>query len=145
MTLLKKKVTNYRKRFCAALLTFAILVTGAPAPVMAQVTHKEYAGEELLGVMKDIVNWKKSAMGYSEEENLFQTSFVEGAGTTAADWFPVGIGRSGYPDDYGAYLAVLGDQITKRYTKAEKLDRSKATEWHRMSLAVLALGGDPTT
>lgn len=141
---MENRIKKYRAQFLVCLLVFAILVTGSPAPVMAQVSHKDYTGEELLGVMKDIVNWKKSAMGYPEEEHLFQTSFVEGAGTTAADWFPVGIGRSGYPDDYGAYLAVLGDQITKRYTKAEKLDRSKATEWHRMSLAVLALGGDPT-
>ncbi|MCB5713262.1 prenyltransferase/squalene oxidase repeat-containing protein [Lactonifactor longoviformis] len=128
----------------ACLLTAVILMTGGAAPVMAQGTHKSYTGEEFLEIMEGIIDWKKSAMGYSKDENLFQTAFAEGAGTTAADWFPVGIGRSGYPDDYSAYLAVLGDQITKKYTKHGTLDRSKATEWHRISLAVLSLGGDPT-
>ena len=50
---------------------------------MAQGTHKSYTGEEFLEIMEGIIDWKKSAMGYSKDENLFQTAFAEGAGTTA--------------------------------------------------------------
>ena len=34
--------------------------------------------------------------------------------------------------------------VEQKYREPDKLDRVKATEWHRISLAVLACGGDPT-
>ena len=47
-------------------------------------------------------------------------------------------------DDYAGYLAVIREDVRERYREPGKLHSAKATEWHRISLAVLAAGGDPT-
>lgn len=99
---------------------------------------------ELEELSTEIINWKKSDMQMSSKDNLLNGPFLENAGSSSGDWFPIGIGRLGYKDDYDAYLAVINDSIAKRYTEEYKLNKIKATEWHRISLAVLAVGGDPT-
>src|SRR5699024_536262 len=66
------------------------------------------------------------------------------AGDTTGDWFHIGIGRISYSDNYDSYLAVIENEVTERYKEEHLLSESKATEWHRISLAILAMGGDPT-
>lgn len=94
--------------------------------------------------IEKIINWKKSSIGVTEDEPLLNSTFLNNAGDATGDWYPVGIGRIGYPDDYDAYLAVISDKVSQRYREKNKLSESKATEWHRISLAILAMGGDPT-
>ena len=94
-------------------------------------------------VIQELINWKKLDNGSVTDGFLINNTFLEAAGTTPGDWFPIGLGRYGYKDDYDAYLAVINEVVARRYNKSEKLSSSKATEWHRISLAVLAMGGDP--
>lgn len=111
------------------------------------ITHDVQANrsiqEQLLVDIEEIIEWKKYDVGIQKDEPLFRSSFVEQAGKSSGDWFPIGIGRIGYPDDYDAYLAVIAEEVAKRYRTEHKLSEAKATEWHRISLAILALGGDP--
>lgn len=100
--------------------------------------------DELKEMSTEIINWKKSEFKVSSDDNLLKNQFLENAGLSSGDWFPLGIGRLGVEDDYDAYLAMIDENITKRYKSKAKLDRVKATEWHRVALAVLATGGDPT-
>lgn len=100
--------------------------------------------EAVMKIAQGILAWKKEDMGVQKDAPLLNSLFLQAAGTTPGDWFPIGIGRFGFADDYAAYLAVIGDAVRKRYGQPEKLDAAKATEWHRISLAVLAMGGDPT-
>lgn len=108
-----------------------------------------FADEEIIDELEElsteIIDWKKSDLEASSDENLLNEQFLENAGMSSGDWFPIGIGRLGYEGDYAAYLAVINDSIAKRYDEEFKLNKIKATEWHRISLAVLAVGGDPTT
>ncbi len=99
---------------------------------------------ELTSVIQGIINWKKNDTGATSDEFLLNDTFLQQAGETAGDWFPIGLGRYGAKDDYTAYLAVITDKVEKRYQTNAKLHAVKATEWHRISLAVLAMGGDPT-
>ena len=64
------------------------------------------------------------------------------AGDSVSDWLAVASGRAGLqrPD----YLRDLESYVTSMYRENGGLDRIKATEWHRITLAVLAQGGDPT-
>lgn len=55
------------------------------------------------------------------------------------------MGRFGLADDYTAYLSALRSNVEVRYSTPGKLNAQKATEWHRISLAVASLGGDPTS
>lgn len=91
----------------------------------------------------DIINWKKAEKNQTTD-TLLTNAFLENAGETSADWYVLGLGRAGIEDDYAAYLAVIKDKVQKRYQREEKLSAAKATEWHRISLTILAAGGDPT-
>lgn len=111
----------------------------------AEASHKDYTPDELLNVMEEIINWRKAISGVSLDEPLMSEVFLDSVGSTAGDWAAIGIGRSGYADDYNAYLAVTAAYISKSYQENGYLDRTKATEWQRIGLAVLSAGGDPVS
>lgn len=113
--------------------------------ITAEASHKDYTPDELLNVMEGIINWRKAISGVSLDEPLMSEVFLDSVGSTAGDWAAIGIGRSGYADDYNAYLAVTATYISKSYQENGYLDRTKATEWQRIGLAVLSAGGDPVS
>lgn len=100
--------------------------------------------DELLPLIEGIIEWKKASEGIDASAPLLSNPFLQHAGSTMGDWYPIGLGRAGFPDDYNAYLAVVQENVAKRYKEQYKLSEMKATEWHRISLAILAVGGDPT-
>lgn len=97
-----------------------------------------------INTIEEIIQWKRHSLEISEAEPLLDNKLLNNAGDTTGDWFPVGLGRIGYPDNYESYLAVINSVVSERYESPHKLSESKATEWHRISLAILAMGGDPT-
>ncbi|MEK4628408.1 hypothetical protein MKZ17_09390 [Solibacillus sp. FSL R7-0682] len=127
------------KRIQLFLTMLLILLCLTPSQAYASKTSEDLEQE-----MKGIIEWKKGSVGISEDSNLLNNDFLKNAGDTVGDWYPIGIGRLGYKDDYAAYLAVIEDVVELRYKTAEKLSDMKSTEWHRIILAVLSLGGDPT-
>lgn len=76
---------------------------------------------------------------------------IENAGSSECDWLAFSVGR--YTDAYGktdefgnldAYREALCGYVSRKYAEnGTGLHRSKATEWHRISLAMLACGGNP--
>ena len=110
----------------------------------APFTKVEASEQDVLPLIEGIIEWKKESEGIDRTQPLLSSSFLEHAGTTIGDWYPIGLGRAGFPDDYAAYLAVIQNNVTTRYKEPYQLDEMKATEWHRIALAILAAGGDPT-
>lgn len=94
--------------------------------------------------IEQIIQWKKQEQGIQTNQPLLQNPLLKQATSTAGDWYPFSLGRIGYTDDFEAYLAVAEKNVQTRYQLPQKLDETKATEWHRISLALLATGGDPT-
>lgn len=90
-----------------------------------------------------IIAWKKSDVNAKSDENLINNEYLSLAGTTPGDWYVIGLSRLGKEDNYEGYLAVIAEKIKERYTESGSLSAAKSTEWHRISLAVLAAGGDP--
>ena len=129
-------------RVIALLMCLCVLLSVFPA--LPRVQAAKLPDKTLQSDIAGIINWKKRDVGSSPDGYLINNTFLEMAGTTPGDWFPIGLGRYGYPDNDQAYLAVIADKVSKRYCQSEKLSASKATEWHRISLAILAMGGDPT-
>lgn len=124
---------------------FLILISSILLPfntVLAS-NDDDALGEELRDTIEDIINWKKKSIGLKNDDTLFNNKFLQNAGDTSVDWYPIGIGRVGYEDDYESYLAVINDVVEKRYEERHKLGKAKSTEWHRISLAILAAGGNP--
>lgn len=108
----------------------------AVLPVGAQEAHHEYSTDELLEIADGIIEWKS-------EGQLFDREYLKDAGYSQGDWYAVAAGRMGYKDDFVSYLAATEACVEYRYEKEGQLDPVKATEWHRISLAMAALGGDP--
>lgn len=112
---------------------------------LRQVVAKgKYTLSDISATIEGILSWKRTQAGLAEDEPLLSGELLQYAGTTAADWLPIGLSRYGAEDDYDAYLDALREYVEQKYREPDKLDRSKATEWHRIALAVLACGGDPT-
>ncbi|MCM1544900.1 MAG: terpene cyclase/mutase family protein [Ruminococcus sp.] len=128
---------NKLKRSVCFLMIACVLLSSSMLMIGAE-------SNQFLSVADGIIKWKKADNGALPDENLINSKFLEQAGTTAGDWYPIGLGRLGMDDNYDGYLAVLKDQVEERYKQQGKLSAAKATEWHRISLAVLAAGGDPT-
>lgn len=137
---MERKQTIMIKKITSILLLFT--VTGCLLGAIPVATQN--AGEQtVLEIVQGIIDWKKQENG-STNGYLIRADLLELAGTTAGDWFPIGLARLDIEDDYASYLAAITENVQTRYRKTEKLSPSKATEWHRISLAVLASGGDPT-
>ena len=125
------------KRILSLLLTIIICVSLLPSAAAP-------APEEPSTYAADIVNYKKSALGLAPEEALFAGKFLNAAGSTAGDWYPFGMAAAGLADDFAAYLAALRENVRTRCEQDGTLSESKATEWHRVILAALSCGADPT-
>lgn len=81
------------------------------------------------------------------EENetiTFDEKFLSNAGTTASDWYVIALKNAGFEAEYSKYLDALSAYIMQKYETENKLHPVKATEWHRISLAMMSCGGDPT-
>lgn len=100
-----------------------------------------YGGSDVTAAVNGVLQWRKAQNG-SASGRLFTESFAKTAGY-GCDWYMIAAGRYGITDDRAAYLKHIAAYITEKYRTADKLDRSKATEWHRIALAVLSAGGDP--
>lgn len=126
----------------AAVLSAAALPLCSAAEVDAGDTPEERAAA-VTAVADCIIEWKKLDNGSSADGYLINETYLELAGSTPGDWYQIGLSRLGVEDNYAGYLAVIRDRVEERYRDPGKLSAAKATEWHRISLAVLAAGGDP--
>ncbi len=123
-------------RICICLLLAAFLQMKAEIIYGGQ--HR-YEAEELYDAAMGIVDWAASGT----TEGLFCESFCEGAGNPGNDWLAIGYCRLLPGEDASDYLQSLRGHVEEMYM-AGNLENQKATEWHRISLAVLAAGGNPT-
>ena len=85
-----------------------------------------------------------SAAGCKTGELLAQSKWLP-AGTSGNDWLAFALAISGVPEKKSAYLSKLEDYVTGQYAEKGCLHTVLATEYHRIALTVLALGGDPAS
>lgn len=121
------------------LAVFITIATSCPLSISATTPEVN----DILSVAEGIINWKKTDNGSSPDGFLINNKYLELAGSTPGDWYQIGMSRLEMNDDYASYLAVIKQQVEKRYSEKGKLSASKSTEWHRISLAVIACGGSP--
>lgn len=89
------------------------------------------------------VKGQKALAGLSEQEHILSQPQLFPAGQSISDWTAMAFALQGVREDYSGYLESLEQYVTQQYATEEKLSTVKATEWHRITLTVLALGGDP--
>ena len=134
---MKKKIFSTICAIALCITTFLGVQLRTPLSVYASEQKSPY------NVALEIIDWKKMTVGSTSDGYLINDTFLTQAGTTPGDWYPIGLGRLGVQDNQAGYLAVINDNVQKRYETTAKLDKAKATEWHRISLALLASGGNP--
>ncbi len=66
------------------------------------------------------------------------------AGNSINDWIAHALSLSGSSEYYSQYLDSLQIYVEEEYKTNGSLHDIKATEYHRIALTVMALGGDPT-
>lgn len=135
-----QKYGNSVKKVLAVIICVSVICVSAAEAFAA---HKDYNEKDIQSVIENIINHKKQQLGVDKASNLLSALAVS-AGTTAGDWYAFSVGRLGIDDDYFSYLTALQDYVESKYKTADKLDKTKSTEWHRIALTVLSLGGDPT-
>src|SRR5699024_9244276 len=103
---------QYRKNIWTKFIVSCIVFLMMQLTVTGYVKAEEH---DYITTIEEIVQWKKSSLNINEEDPLLQNDFLKNAGDTTGDWFPIGLGRLGYPDTYEAYLAVIANEVTDRY------------------------------
>lgn len=93
-------------------------------------------------LLKGIDLYFKSEGHIAKTEDLNAASWFS-PGNSLTDWIVITESRQGADFDREKYLSDLSDFVTEAYKTEIKLDRIKATEWHRIILAIKAAGGNP--
>ena len=64
---------------------------------------------------------------------------------TTDDWIPLVLAFGGSREYYDEFLDMLQTYVESRYAEYGCLEEITSTEYHRIALTVMALGGDPTS
>ena len=93
-------------------------------------------------VISQTVSWKRG----TSDNTVFTADFLNNVSSTASDWTVLFLGRLGIAEDYSAFLNRASAYVKDLYDKnpSTGLSTNTPTEWHRLTMAVLAAGGDPT-
>lgn len=125
------------KKTISILLLITIFMTAFTLPIAALEPVNDLA-TDYSKVIANTFEWAKQG-----QDKIFHDAFLRNLGSEG-DWLAFAVGRAGYAEDYQAGLTAIENYITDTYAEKGLLDSSKATEWHRLTLVILALGGDPT-
>ncbi len=123
--------------FSCVLLILSFLCVG-DSEVFAD--EGSYTADDIYEVCEGIVDWA------ALEGDFFSEDLVSAAGSSASDWLFIGYCRlidEVDADGVNDYLQALEEYVTEIY-ETGNLENTKATEWQRVGLAVLAAGADPT-
>lgn len=111
---------------------------------------QEAAGNAQVSAYREVIDgllaWAKQENGMEQDAPLLSGTFLQKAGTTAGDWYALGLGRLGLTEEgLTNYLSALTIYVQNHYKESGILDENKATEWHRIALTLLSLGGNPAS
>ncbi len=131
-------------------LTICLLLLVCNCGVLAASSQSQLAaGKSLLPVndlSTDYENAILNTLKYTKNQEQgfsLNSEYLKYAGSTYCDWLAFGCARYGYPDNTAAYLDSLESYVTASYESRNTLHNTKVTEYHRVILAMSALGADP--
>lgn len=130
---------KYGKRLLAGILAFALAVGSAGCAKDDKEVKKDIKSQLAQSVSGLDTFYE------TEEKSVLQDEMVLPAGNGTSDWTAVALTFSGKADSkaQASYLKRLQAYVEKAYEQSGSLSKVKATEYHRIALTMLALGGDP--
>jgi len=114
------------------------VVTWAPG-FEARAASRVYGKDDIIGVARGIVAWKKADCG---AEGGLLAGLRERAGTSAGDWYAIGVARLSFDEENAEYLSALKATAPALWQNG-KTGAARVTDLCRAALAMLALSGDP--
>lgn len=130
------------KKACSLILIITALCFGGVAPCFAQAAAR-LDKDEIMSAAQGIVAWKKASCGVGKGGSLLDAGLAGNAGTAAGDWYALGVARLGIVEEHTGYRKALEAAAADLYQNGG-LNNVRATDIHRISLALSALGGDPS-
>ena len=112
------------KRVISVFLCVLCVISSISFIVSAK-ENKEYTSDNFLSVADGIIAWKKADNGSEPDGYLINDKYLENAGTTPGDWYPIALGRLGIQDNNEGYLAVIKDRVEERYRESGRLSAAK--------------------
>jgi len=135
-------MTTFIKR-TAALLAIVLVAATFVALTPSAAQADEQGQTDFLAVAKDVIAWQKSQQGKEENQRILDGEFLQNSGTSGVDWYVFSLGRLGVEDNFADYVAVVSDKVAALYADETAKSLTYATEWHRLTIALNAAGGDP--
>lgn len=123
-------------RLTAWLLCLCLTVSMTVATAQAQETDYAQLSRQLTDAQRTALTGGAPLLSAQDTLPAGQSS--------VADWYAVAMARAALADDYDTYLTALKRYVENAYA-GEGLSDRKATEYHRIALAVTALGGDASS
>lgn len=75
--------------------------------------------------------------------NLLDEKEIFRAADSGSDWIAMTLAFAGIEEDYDEYLKRLEAYVVEKYNEQGYLENIRATEYHRIALAMYSLGGNP--
>lgn len=141
---MNKKTTKLH--FISWALTLALLLNLSCLAFAQEPASNHYDDAQIAQFINQDVNWaiREASLGNSSGDKLFTTDFLTTAGSTG-DWWAFATGRAGLEENYAAYLNALSEKVSAIYTENNGTLGNYLTDYHRIILTILALGGDPSS
>lgn len=122
-------------RILFAMLLCVTMLSGLCLPACAEETELDQLISETADALTSMGGQPGTVLGDAE---------IVSPGSSLSDWIAITLARCNVPESYSQYLDALKTYVEKCYAENGGLHSVKATEYHRISLVVLSLGGDPT-
>ena len=103
---------------------------------------RAWAASDSLQTVLDAAGQAERLLGGGTADGLLNDQNACPAGSNFCDWAAFAMAITGQQEDYDTYLTALEHYVTQMYMDADALTEINGR--HRIALAVLAMGGDPT-
>lgn len=138
----KVSTTKYLiNRAFAVVLSLAILCSGNVFQT-ERISASQSEETSLDAMIQETADGLRGLIDSSETYVLLDEEMLK-AGSSVSDWIAMSLAFSGEEEAYDVYLERLEQYVTAAYEEQNCLDAVEATPYHRATLTVLALGGDP--
>lgn len=119
------------KKFLCVVLTFVFLLSSFQ--ITASAENSESSEQEQI---YDIINSIVSQRDPESSDCIITDDIISEAGSSVSDWFAFSAGRLGRSERFDEYISAVEDYLNNNQTEV-------VTDFQRLSLTVLACGGDP--
>ncbi len=141
----KKDVVQLSKLLLAIILALAfVLPSSFVSSAALAADNTSNSAQEPSLALQDCISGIQADLGVKTTTEIYGSANLT-VGDSTSDWLAFDLARAGATDGSSAYLEALKTYVTQCYASDRKLDRSRSTEWDRISIIVNALGGNPTS